>query len=77
MERECHTLFPHAYPYCIDSSYYPIAFFFFFKLPCLRYMEVPRLGVENRSCGCRPTPQPQQCQILGVSVTYTAARGNA
>ena len=31
--------------------------------PLLRRMEVPWLG-ENWSCSCRPTPQPQQCQIL-------------
>ena len=40
------------------------AFFFFFCFlgPHLWHMEFPRLGVE-----CRPTPQPQQCQIPAVS----------
>ena len=32
---------------------------------------------SNQSYNCRPTPQPQQCQIRGVSVTYTTAQGNA
>ena len=31
-------------------------FFFFFLGPCLRHMEVPRLGA-NQSCSCQPTPQ--------------------
>ena len=35
-------------------------------------MEVPRLGVY---C-CQPTPQPQQCQIWALAVTYTTAHGN-
>ena len=34
-------------------------------------MEIPRLGVEYWSCSCRPTPQPQQCEIWDTSVTYT------
>ena len=29
-------------------------------------MEVSRLGL-NRICSCRPTPQPQQCQIWDAS----------
>ena len=39
-------------------------------------MEVPRLG-SNWSYSCRPTPQPQQCQIQAASATYTTAQGNA
>uniref|UniRef100_A0A4X1VQB1 Protein-L-isoaspartate(D-aspartate) O-methyltransferase n=1 Tax=Sus scrofa TaxID=9823 RepID=A0A4X1VQB1_PIG len=44
-------------------------FFFFFCLfvllgPHLWHMEVPRLGVQSRSCSFRPQPRPQQCQIL-------------
>ena len=35
-------------------------------------MEAPRLGL-NQSYSFWPTPQPQQCQISSVSVTYTAA----
>ena len=28
------------------------------------------------SCSCRPTPQPQQCQIRAASVTYATAGSN-
>ena len=38
-------------------------------------MKVPRLG-SDQSCSCRPTPQPQQCQIPAASATYTTAHGN-
>ena len=37
-------------------------------------MEVPR---SNQSCCCRPTPEPQQCQISAVFSIYTTAHGNA
>ena len=50
-------------------------FGFFWKGAHLQYMEVPRLGVDQ-SCSCRPTPEPQQCQIQAVSATYTTAQGN-
>ena len=49
--------------------------FFFFLGPHLQHMEVPRLGV-NRSCSCRPTPQPQQHGIWAMSATYTTAHSN-
>ena len=39
-------------------------------------MEVPRLG-SNWSYSCQPMPQPQQCQIQALSVTYTIAHINA
>ena len=39
-------------------------------------MEIPGSGL-NRSYSCRPTPQPQQCQIWAISATYTRAHGNA
>ena len=32
---------------------------------------------SNRSCSCRPMPQPQQCQIPAVSATYTTTHCNA
>ena len=32
---------------------------------------------SNQSSSCRPTPQPEQCQIQVESVTYTTAHGNA
>ena len=32
---------------------------------------------SNWSCCHRPTPEPQQCGIQAVSVTYTTAQGNA
>lgn len=32
---------------------------------------------SNRSCCCRPTPQPQQRQIRATSATYTTVHGNA
>ena len=37
--------------------------------------EFPGQG-SIRSCSCRPTPQPQQCGIRVVSVTYTMAHSN-
>ena len=49
---------------------------FCFLGPHMRYMDVLRLG-SNQSCSCRPTPQPQQCQIWATSVTYTASHSNA
>ena len=61
-----------------------VSFFFVFCLlgPHWRHMEVPRhmeVGIQrsNQSCRCRPTPQPQQCQIRPASATYTTAHGNA
>ena len=30
----------------------------------------------NQSCSCWPTPQPQQCGIQAMSLTYTTAHGN-
>ena len=45
-------------------------FNFIFLGPPPRHMEVPRLRLDwNYSC--RPTPQPQQCQIGATSLTYT------
>ena len=32
---------------------------------------------RTKSCGCQPTPQPQQRQIWNVSATHTTAHGNA
>ena len=40
------------------------------------HMEVSRIG-SIRSCSRWPTPQPQQCGIQVVSVTYTTVHGNA
>ena len=34
------------------------------------------LGFKNVWKSCRPTPQPQQCQIQATSVTYTIAHSN-
>ena len=31
---------------------------------------------SNRSCCCRPTPEPQQRQIQAAPATYTTAHGN-
>ena len=50
--------------------------FFFFLGPHPPHMEVSRLGVKSESCSCRPIPQPQQCQIWAMSVTYITAHGN-
>ena len=50
-------------------------FFLVFLGPCPRHMEVPRLGVKL-SYSYQPTPQPQQCRIRAVPVTYTIAHGN-
>ena len=35
-------------------------------------MDVPRLAVKSE-LQLRSTPQPQQCQTLGASATYTTA----
>ena len=50
---------------------------FVFLGPHPQHMEVPRLGGSNRSCSCRPMPEPQQRQIQTMSATYTTAHGNA
>ena len=50
-------------------------FCFCFLGPHLWHMEVPRLG-SNQSYSCQPTPQPQQCQIWAMSVTYTTGHSN-
>uniref|UniRef100_A0A8D1F9Y2 small monomeric GTPase n=1 Tax=Sus scrofa TaxID=9823 RepID=A0A8D1F9Y2_PIG len=50
-------------------------FFFFFLGPHPQHMEVPGLGVESELY-LRLTPQPWQCQIQTLSVTYTADCGN-
>ena len=56
---------------------------FVFLGPHPRHMEVPRLGgpIRPTAAGLNhshwPTPQPQQCQILAVPVTYTTAHSNA
>ena len=53
--------------FLLEFTYFTGGIFFFAFLgqhPC--HMEVPR-----------PTPQPQQCQILAASVTYTTSDGNA
>ena len=31
---------------------------------------------SNQNCSCWPVPQPQQCSIWAVSVTYTIAHSN-
>ena len=51
-------------------------FFFVFLWPHPWHMEVPRLG-SNWSCGCQPTPEPQQLRIWDASATHTTAHGNA
>ena len=55
---------------------------FFFCLFCLSRAASEAYGgsqarESNQSYCCRPTPQPQQCQIPAASVTYTTAHGNA
>ena len=54
--------------------YYYWSFVFLGSHP--RHMEVPRLGAESEMY-CRSILQPQQWGIWAMSVTYTAAHGNA
>ena len=56
------------------SNLFFFLFFLFLGLH-LQHMEVPRLGVQSELC-CRPTLQPNQCQIWAGSATYTTAHGN-
>ena len=53
-----------------------VMFFAFFRAAPAAYGGSKAKGL-NRSYSCWPTPQPQQCQILATSVTYTTAHGNA
>ena len=62
-------------PFLLRNFFGGSFFFLFLGLPPL-HMEVPRL-VSNRSCSCRPTPQPQQRQIRASSATYSTAHGIA
>ena len=55
------------------SLFYFFIFCFFLGLHPWN-MEVPRLGVD---CWPMPLPQPHQCQIRAVPVTYTTVHGNA
>ena len=32
---------------------------------------------SNENCSCQTIPQPQQCHIRAVAVTYTTGHGNA
>ena len=56
------------------------SFFFFFLLFRAAHTygiwKLPGKG-SNWSCSHRPTPQPQQSRIWGVSATYITAHGNA
>ena len=60
-------------PNSLDVPLFFVFLSFVFLGPHLRHMEDPRLGVES---WLKP-PQPQQCQIQAVSLTYTTAHGNA
>ena len=56
-------------------------FFFFWSFCLFRAAPKAHGGSQargsNRSCSCRPTPEPQQCQIQAMSAVYTTAQGNA
>ena len=52
-------------------------FFCLFRAPPVAYGSSWARGLSNHSCSCWPMPQPQQCQIPGMSATYTTAHGNA
>ena len=57
--------------------FYFIFVFLICLVPNLQHMKVPRRGA-NQSGSCRPTPQPQQRQIIWVAlVTSPAAHNNA
>ena len=64
---------------CLGDGQLLSSFFFpLFLGPHLPHMEIPSLGVKSdRSCSCRPTPQPQGHRIQAESMTYTTAHGNA
>ena len=59
-----------------DLGRHKILFFFFclFRGTLMAYRGSQG---SNQSYSCRPTPQPQQCQIPATSVTYSTAQGNA
>ena len=44
-----------------NSQFFVVSFAFFFRASPVAY-EIPGMG-SNQSCGCQPTPQPQQRQI--------------
>ena len=60
---------------CLLAEMHMYFFLFFFFLVFLGshpwHMEVARLGA-NQSCSCRPTPWPQQCQILNPLRDWTS-----
>ena len=70
------------YWFCFSHvfSFFLIYFFlFFFSATPETYGGSQAKGLirSNRSYSCWPTPQPQQRQILAMSVTYTTAHSNA
>ena len=67
-------LLPLSFSYTYNQS--PNLFFLSFEGHTRSIWRFPGYG-SNRSCSCRPTPEPQQCQIWAVSATYTTAHGNA
>ena len=50
--------------------------FFLFRAPPGAYGRSQARG-RIGAASCRPTPQPQQCQIRAASATYSTAHGNA
>ena len=67
--------------YMLFKSYFNFLVFFFFFFFLFQghtcgLWRFPGQG-SNWSYSCRPTPQPQQCQIQAEFMTYTTAHGNA
>ena len=56
---------------------YFFSFFFLFLAAPMAYGSSQARGPKLGSCNCQPTPQPQQCRIWAISVTYTAACNHA
>ena len=61
----------------IDGLNWPITnFCFLFRAEPASYWSSQSEEL-NWSSSCQPTPQPQQCRIQAISVTYTTAHGKA
>ena len=59
-----------------DHFYFLFIYFLLFRATPVAYGSSQARG-QIRAYRCRPTPQPQQCQIQTTSATYTEAHSNA
>ena len=60
----------------LNISKYVFVFVFAFQGHTRGIWRFPEQGL-NWSYSCQPVPQPQQCRIRAMSVTYTTAHSNA